>query len=78
MRNITSNRHQETVNKYEGGNELLDRLIEDEEVWIVNGAVGRFPIIANSREEALDRYGELLEEHKNRLGSTLNHGDNNG
>lgn len=45
------------VNKYvRGTNELLDRFLEDEEVWIVNGHNGRFPIIASSEEEAVAIY----------------------
>lgn len=46
------------IHRYEmGTNEYLDKIIEDTDtVWIVQGPVGRRPILANTKEEALDKY----------------------
>lgn len=54
------------VNKYEGGNPTMDRLLAeywpDDTVWMVNGAVGRKPIVAETEKEALEIYERRREE----------------
>lgn len=44
------------VEPYGFENEVMNRLMDDETVWIVQGALGRIPIIADTAEEAVDEY----------------------
>lgn len=44
------------VTKYDGSNERLNALLTGETVWIVQGSVGRKPIIADTAEEAKEDY----------------------
>ena len=47
------------IKRYERGqNEHLDRILKDETVWIINGDKGRLPIIADTKEEALEKYNK--------------------
>lgn len=58
------------INKYERGtNELLDKVYDEEDgdIYIVNGPIGRIPIMAGSESEALTIY----KAKKNRNYSTL-------
>jgi hypothetical protein len=45
-----------SVTRYTGGNEYIDRYLEDEVWWIVQGPTGRRPIEAGTAEEALAIY----------------------
>ncbi|MDN4162952.1 hypothetical protein [Nocardioides abyssi] len=47
-----------------GTNHLLDAMMDGEAVKIVQGMYGRTPIIANTDEEAADRY---VEKYRNRI-----------
>lgn len=49
-------RNRAEVTPYEHTNEKMNSLMDDETVWIVQGRYGRKPIIADTAEEALDRY----------------------
>lgn len=51
------------VNEYQvGTNERLDRMLDPgDEVWIVNGPKGRVPVLAGSKEEALEAYAKVLQ-----------------
>jgi len=42
--------------KYIGTNEVINRLMGDDEVWIVQGVIGRLVIIAGSAGEAEEKY----------------------
>lgn len=44
------------IKKYRGQNERMNAMMNGETVYIVNGPLGRLPIIADSREEALIKY----------------------
>lgn len=52
--------------QYTGGNERLDALREKyyahENLWIINGLYGRFPVSAATRQEALDNYERLYKD----------------
>lgn len=54
------------VKQYTGGNERLDALrkehFADENLWIINGLYGRFPVSAATREEALENYERLYKD----------------
>lgn len=43
---------------YDGSNEFLNRILDDETVFVVQGSFGRVPIIADTAEEAKDAYVE--------------------
>lgn len=64
-----------TGKKYRGGNETIDRLLEehwpDETYYMVNGRQGRKPIKADSREEAISIYVERYRERKDSDQDTL-------
>ena len=53
---------------YENTNETINRLMEeDDTIYIVQGPYGRVPILADTEEEAADRYvqkflGEIEED----------------
>lgn len=42
--------------RYTGGNETIDRYLDDEPLWIVQGPLGRVPILAGTEEQALEDY----------------------
>lgn len=50
------------VTQYAGTNEVINRLMDEETVWIVQGPAGRRPIIAVSREVALEEYEQFYTE----------------
>lgn len=57
------NTKQWDVYEYERGtNEILERMLAPKDrVWIVNGNAGRRPLLANSKQEAIDAYARFLE-----------------
>lgn len=47
----------QTIRKYERGlNEYLDRILEDEEVWVIQGDNGLVPVIADTEDQARIAY----------------------
>lgn len=45
------------VRLYEHTNELINHLLDDDETWfVIQGPYGRVPILADTAEEAVDRY----------------------
>ena len=45
------------VTRYERTNATINRLMDDEDtIWIVQGNYGRVPILADTEEEAKNRY----------------------